>query len=67
MVAYFIFILGGIVIFKRIKELMIIPVFFILLGVLLNAVAHILVSIYIGGYFPGLYTESFMLFLDQYL
>lgn len=56
MVAYFIFILGGIVIHKRIKELMIIPIFFIFVGVLLNSVVHILVSIFVGGYFPGLYT-----------
>jgi hypothetical protein len=56
MVAYFIFILGGIIIYKRMNEYMIIPLFFILVGVLLNSIVHILVSIYTGGYFPGLYT-----------
>jgi len=56
MVAYFIFIIGGIILFKKIKELMIIPLFFILVGVLLNSIGHILIAIYIGGYFSGLYS-----------
>lgn len=56
MVAYAIFILGGIVLFKRMTEFMIIPVFFLVVGVLLNAAAHILISIYVGGYFPGLFS-----------
>lgn len=56
MVAYFVFIIGGIILFKRIKELMIIPLFFILVGVLLNSIGHILISLYVGGYFSGLYT-----------
>ncbi|MCP4976762.1 MAG: hypothetical protein GY931_11425 [Maribacter sp.] len=56
MVAYFIFIIGGIILFKKIKELMIIPLFFILVGVLLNSIGHVLISLYVGGYFSGLYT-----------
>lgn len=56
MIAYSIFIFGGIILFKQIKELMIIPLFFILVGVLLNSVGHVLLSIYVEGYFPGLYT-----------
>lgn len=56
MVAYFIFIIGGIILFKKIKELMIIPLFFILVGVLLNSIGHILISLYVGEYFSGLYT-----------
>lgn len=56
MIAYFIFIVGGIALIKKIKELMIIPLFFILIGVLFNGIVHILLSIYVGGYFPGLYT-----------
>jgi hypothetical protein len=56
MVAYFVFIIGGIILFKKIKELMIIPLFFILVGVLLNSIGHIIISIYTGGYFSGLYT-----------
>jgi hypothetical protein len=35
---------------------MIIPLFFILIGVVLNSMGHILISFYVGGYFPGLYT-----------
>ncbi len=56
MVAYFIFIIGGIILFKRIKELMIIPLFFVVVGVILNSIGHIIISIYVGGYFSGLYT-----------
>lgn len=56
MIAYFIFIIGGIILFKQIKELMIIPLFFILVGVILNSIAHIMISIYVGGYFSGLYS-----------
>ena len=56
MVVYFIFIIGGIILFKKIKELMIIPLFFILVGVLLNSIGHILISLYVRGYFSGLYT-----------
>jgi hypothetical protein len=56
MIAYSIFIIGGIILFKQIKELMIIPLFFILVGVILNSIAHITISIYVGGYFSGLYS-----------
>ena len=63
MVAYAIFILGGIVILKQIKALMVIPLFFIIVGVFLNSVAHVLISIYVGGYFCGLYTGVIYLFL----
>lgn len=35
---------------------MIIPIFFVLAGVVLNGVGHVLISIYVDGYFPGLYT-----------
>ena len=56
MAAYFVFIMGGIIVFKSIKELMIIPLFFMLVGVLLNSIGHIVISFYVGAYFPGLYT-----------
>ena len=56
MAAYFVFVIGGIILFKKIKELMIIPLFFILVGVLLNSIGHILISVYVKGYFSGLYT-----------
>lgn len=56
MIAYFVFILGGIILLKKHKELMIIPLFFILVGVLLNSMGHILLSLYVGAYFSGLYS-----------
>ena len=56
MIAYSIFVLGGIIIFKKKRELMIIPIFFILVGVVFNGIAHIGLAIYKGGYFPGLYS-----------
>jgi len=56
MVAYFLFILGGIILLKRKTEYMMIPLFFIVVGVVLNTVGHLLISLYVGGYFPGLYS-----------
>ena len=56
MVAYFIFILGAVVLFKKQKEYAVIPLFFILVGVLMNGIAHVGLSIYSGGYFPGMIT-----------
>lgn len=56
MIAYFVFIMGGIILYKQIKELLIIPIFFILTAVIINSIAHLLLSIYVGGYFPGLIT-----------
>ena len=67
MIAYFIFILGGIILFKRIKELMMIPLFFIVVGVILNSIGHILISIYVGGYFSGLYTALLYLIIGPIL
>lgn len=67
MVAYFIFIIGGIILFKQIKELMIIPLFFILVGVLLNSIGHILISIYVGAYFSGLYTALIYIIIGPLL
>lgn len=56
MIAYTVFIAGGIILFKHIRPLMIIPLFFILVGVVLNSAAHIFLALYVGGYFSGLYT-----------
>ncbi|MGB5692081.1 MAG: HXXEE domain-containing protein [Flavobacteriaceae bacterium] len=63
MSAYAFFLLGGIVLYKRIKELAIIPLFFILVGVAFNAAAHIGLALYTNSYFPGLYTAMFYLLL----
>lgn len=67
MVAYFVFTIGGIILFKRIKELMIIPLFFILAGVLFNSIGHVLISLYVGGYFSGLYTALIYLAIGPIL
>jgi hypothetical protein len=67
MMAYFVFIIGGIILFKQIKELMIIPLFFILVGVLLNSIGHILISIYVGEYFSGLYTALIYIIIGPVL
>jgi hypothetical protein len=67
MVAYFFFILGGIILYKMIRELMFIPLSFILLGVVFNGVVHLATAIYSGGYFPGLYTGLIYLVLGPML
>ena len=67
MAAYSIFLLGGIVLMKKIKELAVIPLFFILTGVLFNAAAHLGLAIYTGGYFPGLYTAIIYFFIAPFL
>jgi len=67
MIAYFIFIIGGIILFKRIKEFMIIPLFFIIVGVMLNSIGHIVISIYVGGYFSGLYSALIYVVLGPIL
>ena len=63
MVAYFIFLLGGVVLFKKLKAYAVIPLFFILVGVLFNSVAHLGLAIYSGGYFSGLFTALIYLFI----
>lgn len=67
MLAYFIFIIGGIILFEKKKEYMIIPLFFIVVGVIFNTVAHILTAIYVGGYFPGLYSVLLYLIVGPLL
>jgi len=56
MFAYFMFTLGAIMIFKKIKPPMIIPLFFVMYGIAGNAVAHVIFCIIVGGYFPGIYS-----------
>ena len=57
MVAYAGFLGGAIIIFNRKQSLMMIPLFFIIYGMMGNAIAHTTFSIVTGGYFPGLYTS----------
>ncbi len=56
MFAYFLFILGAIFIYKKIKPLMMIPLFFIIYGIVGNAIAHVIFALVSEGYFPGLIT-----------
>ena len=56
MIAYCIFLLGGIAIYKKENNFLIIPLFFIVVGIVFNGIAHVMLSVYTGGYFPGLYS-----------
>ena len=56
MFAYFIFTMGAIIIYKKLKPPMMIPLFFIVYGIVGNAIGHVVFAIVSGGYFPGLYT-----------
>lgn len=67
MVAYFFFILGGIAIHNKKNEYMLVPLFFVVVGVLLNGLGHVLLSIYTGGYFPGLYSALLYVLLGPIL
>jgi hypothetical protein len=67
MIAYSIFIIGGIALYLKAKAFLIIPLFFILIGVFFNGVAHVFLSIYVGGYFPGLYTALIYVGLGPFL
>ncbi len=56
MIAYCLFLLAGLGMYKGMKSPMIIVWFFAVV-VLGNAVWHLLLTLRIGGYFPGLYTS----------
>jgi len=57
MFAYFLFALSAIMIYKKIKPPMMIPLFFIMYGIIGNAIAHLIFCIVVGGYFSGFYTS----------
>lgn len=57
MSAYFLFVLGAIMLYRKVREPMMIPLFFIAYGVIGNALSHLVFAIIAGGYFPGLYTS----------
>lgn len=57
MIAYCLFLLAGLGMYKGMKFPMIIVWFFVFGGVLGNAVWHPLLSLKVGGYFPGLFTS----------
>ena len=57
MVAYFMFVLGGLAVYWRLKPLTLIALFFVSYGVLGNAIAHAVFAVVSGGYFSRLYTS----------
>ncbi|WP_374726375.1 hypothetical protein [Mucilaginibacter pocheonensis] len=63
MAAYFMFILGAIGFYKGIRPFMFFGLFFIVYGMIGNAVGHIGFCFAVGGYFPGIYTCFFNLFV----
>ncbi|MDH3247136.1 MAG: HXXEE domain-containing protein, partial [Saprospiraceae bacterium] len=67
MIAYAIFILGAISLFQNKKEFYVIPLFFILIGVVFNGIAHVLLAAFVGDYFPGLFTALAYLIIGPML
>jgi hypothetical protein len=57
MIAYCLFLLAGLGMYRGMKFPMIIVWFFAIGGVLGNAIWHPLLALRVGGYFPGLYTS----------
>ena len=57
MIAYCLFLLAGVGMYKGIKFSMIIVWFFAIAGVAGNAIWHPLFALKVGGYFPGLFTS----------
>lgn len=67
MVAYSLFILAGLGMYKGVRWSMIIVWFFVFAGVIGNAIWHPLMSLRVGGYFPGLYTSFAYLIIGPVL
>ena len=57
MIAYCLFLLAGLGMYRGMKFPMIIVWFFVFGGVIGNAIWHPLLALRVGGYFPGLYTS----------
>lgn len=57
MIAYCLFLLAGIGMYKGMKFPMIIVWFYVIAGVVGNSIWHLLLTLKVGGYFPGLYTS----------
>ncbi len=67
MIAYFMFILGGLAIYWKQKPLTLIALFFVSYGVVGNAIAHPVFAIVSKGYFSGLHTSFIYLLLGPLL
>ncbi|MFN2511785.1 MAG: HXXEE domain-containing protein [Pyrinomonadaceae bacterium] len=57
MIAYCLFLLSGLGMYKGMKFPMIVVWFFVIAATLGNAVLHPLLALRVGGYFPGLFTS----------
>lgn len=57
MIAYSLFLLAGLGMYKGMKFPMIIVWFYVIAGVVGNSIWHLLLTLRVGGYFPGLYTS----------
>jgi hypothetical protein len=67
MIAYCLFLLGGLGMYKGLKFPMIVVWFFTIAATLGNAVLHPLLAVRVGGYFPGLFTSFAYLILGPIL
>jgi hypothetical protein len=57
MIACSLFLLAGLGMYKGMKFPMIIVWFYVIAGVMGNAIWHLLLTLKVGGYFPGLFTS----------
>ncbi len=64
MLAYCMFIIGGIALMKNWKPLQMFAMFFIVYGMVGNAIGHVVFCIMVKGYFPGIYTSFLNLVLS---
>ena len=67
MLAYFLFSLGAIGLYKNFKPFMFVAMFFIVYGMLGNAIGHIAYCAMVRGYFPGIYTSLLNLIIGPLL
>jgi hypothetical protein len=68
MISYAIFTLAFLLVFIKGKRFLLLPVlFFIVYGVMGNAIAHTVWSIYLQGYFPGFFTAQLYWFFGPLL
>lgn len=58
MVAILFYIFGGICIYLKIQGPQLIAIFFIIFGMIANAIFHTIASLKTGSYFPGVYTAQ---------
>jgi hypothetical protein len=67
MIAYSLFLLSGLAMYKGLKFPMIVVWFFTIAATLGNAVLHPILALKVGGYFPGLFTSFAYLIIGPIL